>query len=329
MVGRNPNRREMCVGLTAALLLPVAGPLAAEAATTKTAVAYPDMVGELAYYVAGKEDTLLDLARTHKLGYVEMVAANPGIDPWIPGAGTQIYLPTAHLLPSGPRKGVLLNLVDQRLYYFPADGKPVETYPIGTGQEAWGTPLGSTEIIRKKRDPTWYVPKSIQKDDPTLPAIVGPGPDNPLGSRAIYLGWKSYLIHGTNNPWGVGRRVSHGCVRMYPEDIEAIFPRLPVGTPVTVVSQEAKLGWHRGQLMLEVHPNLKQNSELEETGKLSPATVPEIAYRVSQAAGNRVGDINWKTVKLVVEERRGIPVPILRQKDIGPTASEEKTASGL
>ena len=256
-----------------------------------------------------------------------MVAANPGIDPWIPGDGTKINLPTTHLLPDGPREGMLLNLVDQRLYHFPPGGEPVESYPIGTGQDAWGTPLGHTEIVRKKRDPTWYVPKSIQKEDPDLPPVVGPGPDNPLGRHALYLGWPSYLIHGTNNAWGVGRRVSHGCVRMYPEDIEAVFPRIPVGTKVTIVSQEAKLGWHAGMLMIEVHPNLKQNAELEETGKFTPASVPEIAYRVSQAAGPRAGEINWQSVKVATDQRRGIPVPILNEQGIRLNAIAKETAS--
>ena len=327
MVGRHPSRREICASLGAAILFPVSGVFAAEPKAKKRVFAYPDMIGELGNHVATKEDTLLDLARDNNLGYVEMVAANPGVDPWIPGDGTLINLPTGHLLPQGPREGILLNLVDQRLYFFPPGGKPVESYPVGTGQEAWGTPLGSTEIKRKKVDPTWYVPQSIQKDDPTLPAVVGPGPDNPLGRHALYLGWKSFLIHGTNSPWGVGRRVSHGCVRMYPENIESLFPRLPVGTRVTVVSQEAKLGWYEGQLLLEAHPNLDQNTELEETGKMTPARVPEIAYRVSQAAGKHVNRVNWRAVRRAVEERRGIPVPILYDRGIGPNAVNEKTAS--
>jgi L,D-transpeptidase ErfK/SrfK len=327
MVARHPSRREICVGLAAALTVPAQALHAADKNRAKPAFEYPDLVGELGYYTASKEDTLLDLARTNNLGYVEMVAANPGVDPWIPGEGTEINLPTAHLIPDGPRKGVLLNLVDQRLYYFPSDNKPVESYPIGTGQEAWTTPLGSTKIVRKKQDPTWYVPKSIQEDDPTLPAVVRPGPDNPLGRHALYLGWKAYLIHGTNNPWGVGRRVSHGCVRMYPESIEALFPRLPLGTPVTVVSQEAKLGWHQGMLMLETHPNLKQNNELEETGKFTQAPVPELAYRVSQAAGRHIDKVNWLSVKKAVEERSGSPVPILHQKRPALNAGKKKTAS--
>jgi L,D-transpeptidase ErfK/SrfK len=254
-----------------------------------------------------------------------MVAANMGLDPWVPGAGAEVVIPTAHLLPAGPREGILMNLADQRIYYFPPGGKPIVTYPVGTGQEAWDTPTGSTRIVRKKRNPSWYVPKSIRKDDPTLPPVVGPGPDNPLGQHAMYLGWQSYLIHGTNNPWGVGRRVSHGCVRMYPEDIAELFPHIAIGTPVTVVNQDVKIGWHKGELLIEAHPNLDQNLELEETGKFSPAPVPELAYRISQAAGKKVGQVNWRVVEDTVSARSGIPVPILRDAEIG--AADAKRAS--
>ena len=329
MSGENPNRRAVCAGLAATFILPATTFAAADKksaipAQSQTTV-YPDMVGEIHHHFAGKEDTLLDLARTNKLGYVEMVAANPDLDPWVPGAGAEIVIPTAHLLPDGPRQGVLLNLADQRLYYFPANGKPIETYPVGTGQEAWDTPTGSTKVVRKKRNPSWYVPKSIRKEDPTLPAVVRPGPDNPLGRHAIYLGWQSYLIHGTNNPWGVGRRVSHGCVRMYPENIESLFPRITIGTRVTVVNQDVKIGWHEGELMLEVHPNLDQNLQIEETGKFSPAPVPELAYRISQAAGKRINGIDWRAVENTVKSRSGIPVPILQ--DTGISLDRKKRAS--
>jgi L,D-transpeptidase ErfK/SrfK len=313
----NRSRREVCAGLAATLALPATGVFAAAPKPAFTATIYPDMIGEVRHHFARQEDTLLDLARSNNLGVVEIVAANPGMDPWVPGAGAQIVLPTAHLLPTGPRDGILLNLVDQRLYYFPPDGKAVESYAIGTGQEAWATPLGATKIVRKKQDPTWFVPESIRKEDPTLPAVVKPGPDNPLGRHAMYLGWDTYLIHGTNKPWGVGRRVSHGCIRMYPEGIAALFPRIPVGTPVTVVKQEVKIGWHRGELMLEAHPNLEQNLALEESGKFTPAPVPELAYRVSEAAGRSIDRVNWHRVNDAVYQRSGIPVPILRDTEIG------------
>ena len=274
MAEKNPTRRNFCAGIGAGM----ATVLTAPAATVRAAViepdaltSYPDIIGEVSRYVTNREDTLLDIARANKLGFVEIVAANPGVDPWVPGAGKEITLPTAHLLPIGPRKGLLLNLIDQRLYYFPEGGREVESFPIGTGQAGWDTPIGSTKIVRKQRNPTWYVPKSIRKANPELPAIVPPGPDNPLGRYAMYLGWPAYLIHGTNNPWGVGRRVSHGCIRLYPEEIEGLFSRIPIGTPVTVVKQEMKIGWVKDELMLEVHPNPAQADELEASGRFTPA----------------------------------------------------------
>jgi L,D-transpeptidase ErfK/SrfK len=318
------SRREVCAGLAAALALPASGAFAASPKPDKTEAAYPDMIGEVRHHIARHEDTLLDLARDNGLGYVEMIAANPGVDPWVPGIGAQVVLPTAHLLPAGPREGILLNVVDQRLYYFPPDGKPVESYPVGTSREAWDTPLGTTKIVRKQADPTWYVPESIRKEDPSLPAVVPPGPDNPLGHHAFYLGWPAYLIHGTNRPYGVGRRVSRGCVRMYPEDIEELFPRVAIETMVTVVKQEMKIGWHKGELMLEVHPNLDQNLELEESGEFTPEPVPELAYRISRAAGDSIDRVNWHRVEEVSRLRTGIPVPILRDREIGLSADTRR-----
>ena len=273
-----------------------------------------NLLGITRFHISKHEDTLLDLARINKLGFVEIVAANKGIDPWLPGPGKKITLPTAHLIPDGPRKGILLNLVDQRLYYFPKNSKQVKSFPIGTGQDAWSTPLGSTQVIRKKKNPIWFVPKSIRKEQPELPEIILPGPDNPLGQHALYLGWQSYLIHGTNIPWGVGRRVSHGCIRMYPEDISWLFSRVPIGTPVTVVNQELKLGWVDNQLFIEVHPNPKQNEELERTGKFRSAKVPEMTYRIAHAAGGRVKQVDWKKVKIAALERTGLPVAVLKNR---------------
>lgn len=323
-VYRRPNRRQFCTGLT---LLAGFGALPALAAPKMDGIdsVYPNLFGEVRKIIARHEDTLLDIARNNGLGFVELVAANPGVDPWIPGAGRAITLPTAHLLPAGPREGLLLNLIDQRIYFFPPDGGPIQTFAIGTGQEAWNTPVGKTKITRKKRNPSWYVPKSIRKEQPELPAVVPPGPDNPLGNHALYLGWRAYLIHGTNNAWGVGRRVSHGCIRMYPEGIEKLFPQVTPGTPVMVVKQETKTGWHDGQLYLEIHPNSEQNTELEETGRLTPVRVPELAYRVAQAAGKDVKQVDWKLVKAAALERSGMPVPILKSGRTDRKAATPKT----
>jgi len=314
MAKRNDqSRRRFFIGMSAALAAAATAPRSgwAKPAGGKAARTPNALLGDIRHYTARHKDTLLDLARQNNLGYVELVAANPGVDPWIPGEGKLIVLPTAHLLPAGPRQGILLNLTDQRLYYFPPDGGPVQTFPIGTGQDAWNTPLGSTRITRKMRNPTWHVPKSIRNENPELPAVVRPGPDNPLGRYAVYLGWPSYLIHGTNSPWGVGRRVSHGCIRMYPEGIARLFPEIPVGTPVTVVNQELKLGWANGTLYMEVHPNPAQQLDLEEKGTFSPVPVPELIYRIVEAAGKARQELDWARIYDAVAKRSGLPIPIL------------------
>lgn len=305
------SRRDFCaaIGATGATL---AVRPAAFAAVGSGERAVPDVIGMMGRYTTKYDDTLLDLARAHNLGFVEMVAANPGVDPWVPGDGTEIVLPTAHILPTGPRDGLLLNVVDMRLYFFPKRGA-VQSFAIGTGREAWNTPLGTTRIVRKVPNPTWHVPKSIRALEPDLPASIPPGPDNPLGAFAMYLGWPSYLIHGTNKPYGVGRRVSHGCVRLYPEGIAALYPQVPVGTPVTVVAQAAKVGRLAGELLLEVHPSLKQADQIEEdNGKFTPERIPQIIDMVMMAAGADASAIDWGKVHTAVAERRGYPIPILK-----------------
>ncbi len=304
------SRRAMLAGLGGALGAGLAL-RGAYAAPVKAKRTYPDIVGTVKSYTTRQSDTLLDLARANNLGYVEIIAANPGVDPWIPGDGTEITLPTAHILPDAPREGLVLNVAELRLYYFPTDGGPVETYPIGVGDVGWKTPIGTTKVVRKQKNPTWYVPKSIMADDPGHAAIVPPGPDNPLGNYAMYLGWPAYLIHGTNKPDGVGRRASHGCVRMYPEAIESLFPRIAVGTPVTVVDQQAKFGWRKGELYAQIHLSQPQAAEIEETGTFTAATIPDLAYRAVEAAGPGKGEIDWAKMDEAVQKRNGIPFKVL------------------
>jgi len=309
------TRREFCTRMGAvALGTATFGMVPGALAIQTPGARYPDMVGAPGYMFAKAEDTLVDLARKHNLGFTELRAANPGVDTWLPGAGTRILLPTGHLLPNGPREGLVLNLADQRLYYFVPGGATVESYPIGTGREAWDTPLGSTTVVRKKRNPSWYVPKSIREEDPTLPKVVGPGPKNPLGRFAMYLGWPSYLIHGTNNPWGVGRRVSHGCIRLYPEDIAQLFPRIPKGTAVTVVKQQVKIGRVDGELMVEIQPSPKQSDAIEADGRFTPEPLPELPYMLVTVAGEDVKRIDWSAVNRAARERRGVPVRVLKQE---------------
>ena len=274
---------------------------------------FPNIIGSQEIYTTKYRDSLVDLARTHRLGYTEIIAANPGIDPWVPGANKKILLPKAHIVPSGPREGILINLADQRLYFFSPNSKKIWTAPLGIGNEGWDTPKGSTKGIKKKRNPTWFVPASVRLDQPELPPIIGPGPKNPLGKYAVYLGWPAYLFHGTNKPYGVGRRVSHGCVRLYPEDIAKIFPEIKIGMPVNIIDQPMKLLRQSSELWLEIHPNQKQADELERSGKLTPTKPPEFEYRLIKAAGNLANYINWPAAKEAAQDRKGIPIQIFRK----------------
>lgn len=272
-----------------------------------------DLIGTQGTRVVTEADTLVEIARRHGLGFVELRAANPGIDPWLPPPGHRLVLPTAHVLPEAPREGVVVNLAEQRLYYFPPGGGAAESYPVGIGRQGWRTPLGRTKVVRKRANPTWYPPASIRAESPELPAAVPPGPHNPLGAFALNLGWDGYVIHGTNKPGGIGRRVSHGCIRLYPEDIERLFENVPVGTPVTFVDQPIKLGWWQGELYLEAHPTQPQADEIEVQGTFPAEGTPaELPWKVVRAAGDEADRLDWSVIDRVVAERRGVPVRVTR-----------------
>jgi len=320
------NRRLFCATIAAtAALTALPNALRAEAKTTaKSAVkastvvtkpVYPSIIGSVQTHTTVYEDSLVDLARKHGLGYTEIVSANPGLDPWVPGADKKVVLPKAHILPAAPREGIVINLADQRLYFFREDGKTVDSVPLGIGNNGWDTPKGTTKVVRKKKNPTWYVPQSVRKEDPELPAIVRPGPDNPLGSHAVYLGWPAYLFHGTNKPYGVGRRVSHGCVRLYPEDIARLFGDIKVGTLVTVVDQPMKVTKMDGQLWLEIHATQLQADEVEQTGTHTPSKPAEFEFLLTSAAGDDANRIDWEKAKRAALERRGIPIAVLKEKE--------------
>jgi len=269
-----------------------------------------DIIGKLGVLRTAYEDTLLDIALDHDLGYVELVAANPGIDPWIPGADTKLLLPSAHLLPNAPRRGLVINLAELRLYYFPGDGAAPQTFPIGIGRAGWETPVGVTKVVGRRKDPSSTPPESIRKERPHLPAVIPPGPANPLGRHALDLGWERYVIHGTNNPYGVGRRVSHGCIRLYPRDIEWLFSKVRPGTRVEVVDQPIKFGWSGGDLYMEAHPTQRQ-VDVVEAGKAITADLgADLVIRIADAAGFEARRLNWPLIRQVVGERRGIPVRI-------------------
>jgi len=274
--------------------------------------ASPAYVGEIQTHRTESDDSLLDLARQYDIGYVAMIAANPVLDPWAPGAGKEITIPTMHLLPQGPHEGIVINVAEMRLYYYPVkDGVP-ETYPIGIGDEGTETPSGSTRVVRKQANPTWYRTKNEIKNKPWEPKIVPPGPDNPLGLFALYLGWPSYLIHGTDDWRRVGRRDSRGCVGMYAEDIEKLFHKVPVGTKVTVVNQAVKFAWIDDQLYMEAHPSTRQIDQLE-LDNISdfedPAGLTKMILAAAKDASSR---LDWTAIRQAAKDRNGIPVAITR-----------------
>lgn len=274
-------------------------------------------VGDLIEYEAAYEDTFVYLARDYNLGYVELRAANPGVDPWVPGAGTDLIIPTRHLLPDAPREGLVINLPEMRLYAFVNGDGPPATFPLGIGREGLGTPVGTTKIVRKTERPSWRPTERMREEDPELPEVVEPGPENPLGSHALYLGWPQYAIHGTNRPFGIGRRISSGCIRLYPESIEQLYEIVPVGTPVTVVNQPIKVGWIENELYIEAHPSLEDAIKMEESGYIvAPKLSDEDMQRILREAGEHKDKVRWPAVRTAVRERLGYPVPIARRTNI-------------
>lgn len=293
-----------------------------------------DVIGAVTTIAARHEDTLVDIARRHGLGYQDIVRANPDVNPWVPGEGTEVVLPTRFVLPPGPRKGLVLNLAEYRMYYFPqpTDGEPalVMTYPISIGRMDWETPLGNTSVVAMARNPAWYPPQSVRDehaaDGDPLPRVVPPGPENPLGTRAIRLGLPGYLIHGTNRPAGVGMRVSHGCIRMLPEDIEFLFERVGVKTPVRIINEPIKLGWEGDTLVMEAHPvlesampdledlpaDLLERMDAAELTELPAMTVVKnpltmVTEKFIAATNERAGQLDWRIVEQLIERSNGIP----------------------
>ncbi len=266
-----------------------------------------DVVGEVSYYTVRKEDNLYEIARKNDIGIVELLAANLGVDPWTPLEGTKITLTTAHLLPP-VREGIVLNLSELRLFYFMKNGD-VMTFPIGIGQEEWQTLIGSTTVVSKRQNPSWIPPTSIREENPELPKIVPPGLDNPLGSYALYLGWKKFLIHGTNRPYGIGKRSSHGCVRLYPEDIKTLFNNVSVGTKVTIIDTPYKLGWLGNVLLLEVTPTQQQSDDIANYQQPFPLSIPKLEDAIRKEAGDDT-DIDWYAAHEAIAKRSGIPTTI-------------------
>ena len=294
--------------------------LAGVAQASTFALPKPDesVVGELSRDITVHADTLVDVAKRNRLGYEELALANPAVDRWLPGEGTNIVLPTRFLLPQGPRTGIVVNLAEFRLYYYPkprrAKEKPVvETFAVGAGRDDWRTPEAArTHVSRRLQNPAWYPPLTIrmehEKEGRKLPAMVPPGPDNPLGALALKLAIPGgYFIHGTSRPFGIGMKVTHGCLRLYPEDMERLFKLVPEGTPVRVVHEPYKTGWKDGMLYLEAHP------PIDEGGNLVPADLAQITAVLRAAAARQPGyEIDWSFVESLALQPRGIPMPIPR-----------------
>ncbi len=284
-------------------------------------------MGKMQTYTTDEQDTLLDIARYFDLGFVEARAANLELDPWTPVPGTEIEIPNFHLLPRAPQEGIVVNLAEMRLYYFKKPGEEPITYPIGIGRDGLQTPVGTTTIIRKGEKPIWYPTARMREEKPFLPVAVPPGPSNPLGEYALYLGWAEFRIHGSNKPWAIGRRVSSGCMRMYPEDIKALYDMVPVGTKVTIVDQPIMLAWIGSDLYLEAAPSKTQSNDVEILGEFKPKDMDEpLQKAIEKAAGPHADLIDWDIARRVVHERKGYPVVIasLKKSDDADDKKESK-----
>lgn len=297
--------------LLAAAFVPADG---AEFALTTNQLA----VGVLDRDTTHEADTMMDVARRHDLGYAELMAANPAINPWLPGEGTAVTIPSQFILPDAPHIGIVINLGARRLFYFRPGGRSVETFPIGIGTEQGMTPIGATIVASKQPNPTWYPPPSVRAEKPELPSAVLPGPDNPLGKFALYLGWQRFLVHGTNKPDGVGRNVSHGCIRMYPEDIDRLFHEVTVGTPVRTVDQPVLAAWIDGRLLIEVHPSRDQIDQIDNGEPITPAMPDDLVARVTTVAGIHDSLVDWDAVDRAGRVRDGIPVAVATADDEPP-----------
>ncbi len=280
-----------------------------------------DLVGYVQKVTVGKDDTLPDIARRFDVGYEEMLLANPGVDAWLPGVGREVVVPTQFVLPAAPHAGVVVNVAAMRIFYYPPHkkGEPqvVYTHPLGIGRVGWKTPEGTTRIVAREKDPVWVVPESVRKehaeDGDMLPAVVKAGPDNPLGEYAFRLSWPSYLIHGTNKPYGVGMRSSHGCMRLYPEDIAVFYEMIPIGTKVTVVNQPYAFGWRDGTLYMQAYAVMEDDSrnwDKDRKRLLANLMNPKQRQKIGQRIEGADNDVDWQRVGDLAHTPRAIPVPV-------------------
>ncbi len=284
-----------------------------------------NLVGKTQYIEARTLDTLLDIARKYDLGFNEITAANPGIDPWLPEQGALIVLPTRFILPQGPMEGIVVNLAEMRLYYFPepkkGKAKKVITHPIGIGRQGWATPVGDYHIVMKIEKPNWTMPLSVYKESLEngikSRRLIPPGPDNPLGEYAMQLNADSLLIHGTNKPFSIGMRVSRGCLRLYPEDISSLVTKVPKGTPVHIVEQPYKFGYENNVLFMEAHEPVVKNKE-ENGINLTP-----VISGVVRSGVDKMSPEVWKHIVSLAGQHTGVPVPLFQKTDGQLTAVQQ------
>lgn len=270
-----------------------------------------DIVGATETAQVEKDDNFSTVARRYDVGYYELVEANPGVDPRHPPVGTILVIPRQYILPDAPKNGIVINLAELRLYYYPKGKHEVMTFPVGIGRKDWATPTGLMKITEKVEKPYWIVPDSIREDSKKsgaeLPKIVYAGPDNPLGDYALRLSDPTYLVHGTNNPEAVGRRSTAGCIRLYPEDIKKLFQLVSIGTPVRIIDDPYKVGWDSGELYLEAHKPLEEQIEQWNGDEMTPAldTVKAVAEQPEQTL-----DVNWDKVESIAKNQMGLPQAI-------------------
>lgn len=269
------------------------------------------IVGEVFTVFIEPGDTLKSIARKYDIGYEEIIRANRHLNVSNQKNWSKVVIPSAFVLPSGPKEGIIINLPEMRLYYYPPNEDVVMTYPIGVGRQGWKTPVGKTTILNKEEDPKWYVPKSIKEymfisKGIELPDIMPAGPKNPLGKHALRLALHGYLIHGTNKPSSVGKRSSSGCIRMLPEDVEELFDIVPVGTRVTITNQPFKAGWYKGEFYVEAHRPFWD--------QLPKQRKDESNLRVTIRNGLGTEDINidWEHVFDIVKQYTGYPQYVSR-----------------
>ncbi len=250
------------------------------------------------YRIKGDE-SLLEVAKSHDLGYYELHDLYPDVDPWIPPEGMEILLPTQWILPVVKRSTIVINIPEYRLYYFMPSIKMVKTYPVGLGKKSWPTPVGTFQIGEKRKDPTWYIPKSLQKKHGQK--TVPPGPDNPLGKYWLGLGASGCGLHGSNIIWSIGRPVTHGCIRLYPKDIKELYNLIDIGTSVEIIYEPVKIGFCNGNIFLEVHKDIYQRIE-----DLFDYTYQKLKDK------DLFGQVNMELVSNALSRQDGLPVIISR-----------------